>query len=177
MLKLEPGRLYHIYTRPNSTSITPNIFLKNYITTIEPIAETFAYCLLPDHIHFVVRPRTFDEQIAWWMQDGESMDAFDPKDVVAQFQKFHPNLCAIPIQAHLDCLHLIRYVHQNPVLHGVTDQFQVYKWSSYQTLKSERSTRLQRETVLQWFYTPEWFEEIHWVPVELDRIGYLIAED
>src|SRR4051812_26901115 len=60
---LEPGKFYHIYNRGNNKE---NLFReeRNYFYFLNlwskhifPIAETFAYCLLPNHFHFAVRIR------------------------------------------------------------------------------------------------------------------------
>lgn len=58
---------YHIYNRGNNRE---NIFqedrnywhfLKLYLHHIEPIAQTFAYCLLRNHFHLLVKIKTEDE--------------------------------------------------------------------------------------------------------------------
>ena len=60
-IPLHPGQYYHIYNRGNNRE---NVFreernypyfLKLYAKYIEPIAETYAYCLLRNHFHFLVR--------------------------------------------------------------------------------------------------------------------------
>ena len=73
--KLRYGQYYHIYNRGNNRE---NLFveqrnypyfLKQYTNHILPIAETCAYCLLPNHFHFAIRTRTEDEQEAYWRQE------------------------------------------------------------------------------------------------------------
>ncbi len=60
---LEPGKFYHIYNRGNNGE---NIFIAErnyayflnlYAKYIEPVAETYAYCLLRNHFHSFVRIR------------------------------------------------------------------------------------------------------------------------
>jgi putative transposase len=61
---LQPGQYYHIYNRGNNRE---NVFiekrnypyfLKLYARHIEPVADTYAYCLLRNHFHFLVRIKT-----------------------------------------------------------------------------------------------------------------------
>ncbi len=68
---LQHGKYYHIYDRGNNRA---NIFiekrnypyfLKLYAKHIEPIADTYAYCLLSNHFHFLVWIKTVEEQEAW----------------------------------------------------------------------------------------------------------------
>jgi putative transposase len=65
----EPERVYHIYTHANGSE---NLFreeenylyfLKKYAEQIYPIAETFAYCLMPNHLHLMIRIRKEEEII------------------------------------------------------------------------------------------------------------------
>ena len=62
-IPLEPGKFYHIYNRGNNGE---NIFIAErnyayflnlYAKHIEPVAETFGYCLLRNHFHVLARIR------------------------------------------------------------------------------------------------------------------------
>lgn len=61
---LEPDGTYHIYNRANGDDLlfrSDNnyfFFLKRYRNYITPIADTFCYCLMPNHFHLVVRIRS-----------------------------------------------------------------------------------------------------------------------
>ena len=52
---------YHIYNRANgneklfASDDNYIYFLKQYNYYISPIAKTFAYCLMPNHFHFLVQ--------------------------------------------------------------------------------------------------------------------------
>ncbi len=54
---LEPGRMYHIWTHANGNENlfreekNYTYFLERYNYHIEPVAETYAYCLMPNHLH------------------------------------------------------------------------------------------------------------------------------
>jgi len=63
MESLKPNTSYHIFNHANGFE---NIFredenyrfyLEKYTVFISPVAETYAYCLLPNHFHLVVRIR------------------------------------------------------------------------------------------------------------------------
>jgi len=58
---LRRGAAYHIYNRGNNHE---NLFVQErnyayflnlYVRHVEPIAETFAYCLMKNHFHLLVR--------------------------------------------------------------------------------------------------------------------------
>ncbi|WP_205945115.1 hypothetical protein [Pedobacter psychrodurus] len=46
---------------------------------------------------------------------------------------------------------LIIYIHANTLKHNIYTEFQNYKWSSFQTILSEKKTILKREEVLDFF--------------------------
>lgn len=58
---LEPENTYHIYNRANGneqlflSDDNYRYFLKKYNEYISPIVDTFCYCLMPNHFHFLVR--------------------------------------------------------------------------------------------------------------------------
>ena len=64
---IEHGKYYHIYNRGNNGIDvfleTENYyhFLRLYAKYIEPIADTFAWCLLKNHFHFLVRIKELSE--------------------------------------------------------------------------------------------------------------------
>lgn len=63
MESLQPDSCYHIFNHANGFEnifkIEANFlyFLEKYRLYISPIAETYAYCLMPNHFHLVVRMR------------------------------------------------------------------------------------------------------------------------
>lgn len=76
------GQYYHIYNRGNNgenlfvQERNYPYFLRLYTKYILPVAETFAYCLMPNHFHFLVRTRTEDEQKEY-LQIGSGQDGSD----------------------------------------------------------------------------------------------------
>src|SRR5947207_891834 len=58
---LKPGFFYHLYNRANGNEklfyTTENFryFLQKYTHYIHPVADTFCYCLMPNHFHFIAR--------------------------------------------------------------------------------------------------------------------------
>ena len=60
-MHFETSNLYHIYNRGNNgidiffENENYNHFLRLYAKYIEPIAETYAWCLLKNHFHLLVR--------------------------------------------------------------------------------------------------------------------------
>ena len=58
---MEPGCYYHIYNHANGNedifleAENYRWFLHQYNIYVSPVAETCAYCLLPNHFHFLIK--------------------------------------------------------------------------------------------------------------------------
>jgi putative transposase len=66
--KLIPHQTYHVYNRAIGDELlfqsdeNYRFFLKQYRKYIFSVADTFAYCLMPNHFHFLLRVKG-DEQL------------------------------------------------------------------------------------------------------------------
>lgn len=83
-LPLLPGYCYHIYNRANSdhdvffNSDNFSYFLKQYARYLDRYLETFAYCLLPNHFHLLVRIRSTETILEAVQQEYEQ----PPKNLI-----------------------------------------------------------------------------------------------
>ena len=64
---LKPDETYHIFNRANGnekiflSSENYRFFLEKFKLHIQPIADTYCYCLLPNHFHFLIRIKSEEE--------------------------------------------------------------------------------------------------------------------
>ncbi len=62
-IPLEPERMYHIWTHANGSDDlfrcdeNYRYFLEKYTMHVYPVVETFAYCLMPNHLHLMIQVR------------------------------------------------------------------------------------------------------------------------
>jgi REP element-mobilizing transposase RayT len=63
----EERSVYHIYNRANGEanvfreSKNYDFFLQKYYKYVQPVAETYAFCLMPNHFHMMIRVRSVEE--------------------------------------------------------------------------------------------------------------------
>jgi putative transposase len=61
------GNVYHVFNRTNNkeklflNDDNRLFFLKQYAKYISPIADTFCWCLLPNHFHFLIRIKSTEQ--------------------------------------------------------------------------------------------------------------------
>jgi hypothetical protein len=145
-------------------------FFTHYTKYLDPVTTLCAWCLLPNHWHLMVRVHGVGEESA----ENPLSATFRLEQLAARYAV---PVLRIPVRTPRDYPHLVRHIHQNPTLHGHSDNFRTWRWSSYATLLSGQPTRLARETVHEWFFGVERFEDLHWERQDESRIGYLIRED
>lgn len=91
---LEPMCVYHIYNRGiNGENIFKEernykYFLQKYAQYIEPIADTFAYCLLKNHFHLTIRTKSEVEIIDFYVKRKAN------KNNVVKVQNLHNVECS-----------------------------------------------------------------------------------
>lgn len=65
-IKIEPGKFYHIWNRGNNrenlfySSRNYEYFIRLYAEYLDPVAETYAFCLLPNHFHLLIRTKSIE---------------------------------------------------------------------------------------------------------------------
>ncbi len=179
-LKLLHGQYYHIYNRGiNSCNLfyeaeNYEYFMQLYDKYISVYAETFAWVLMPNHFHFVVRIKEEPEVLAIKHEPltlkpphqhfSNLFNAYT-KAFNERFNR-HGSLFERPFKRKLVdneqyLKQLVLYVHHNPVHHGFCSHPLEYPWSSYLTCLSEKQTKLQREKVVGWFQDVDGFTKSH----------------
>ena len=191
-IPLEAGKYYHIFNRGIAgTDIFLEernyvYFLNLYVKHIEPVAETFAYCLLRNHFHLLVRIKTFEvSETSKVSQDATQ--AFSnffnsyAKGINKTYGRtgslFEHRFRRLEVTSEAYCLRLVHYIHFNPQKHGFVADFREYPHSSYHALLSDKPTKLQRALVLEWFGGQAAFDAVHTMLSDESEIRALIAED
>jgi len=199
-IPLENGKYYHIYNRGNNgidlfyETENYNHFLRLFEKYIDPIAETFAWCLMKNHFHILVYIKETNE-IDTTKLEYSSTDK--PKNISAskQFSNlfnaytlamnkrynrtgslFEKNFKRKVVSSENYFRKLIFYIHNNPVHHRFTEHIVEYPWTSYGTIISTKQTKLQRNRVIECFNDLENFKYFHSINQNLDEIEELIIE-
>ncbi len=137
-LRFVRGRYYHIYNRGAGRQ---SIFLnhENYIYVLRLLKEVaaeclvtvIAYCLLPNHYHWLLR------------QDGDTPAGKVPTRVFGSYSQafnlanhrtgalFEGRFKAIDVESDEYLHHLCRYIHANPVRHAIASDLELWPYSNY----------------------------------------------
>jgi hypothetical protein len=72
---------------------------------------------------------------------------------------------------------LIYYIHANPQLHGLTNDFREWKWNSYNKILTNKQSKLKKQEVLNWFGGIKSYVEFHSVNQQMISKKHFIFED
>jgi REP element-mobilizing transposase RayT len=197
-MPLQFGQYYHIYNRGNGgenifrETRNYGYFLGLYARHIEPLTETYAYCLLRNHFHLLVRIND-ERDLTGTLTRKPVRSLPQPSQAFSNFfnaytkainktygrtgNLFQRPFGRILVSTDQYFTRLIHYIHFNPQKHGFVADFREYPYSSYQTMLSAKPTRLKRETVLGWFNGAAAFETVHRAAADEKRIAALIGDD
>ena len=194
------GKYYHIYNRGNNgidvflESENYYHFLRLYAKYIEPVAETYAWCLLKNHFHLLVRIKDKEEIIENDLTYStiEKPKIIDPSRQFSHLfnaytqainkrhsrtgSSFETTFERKLVSSEKYFQQLIYYVHNNPVHHGFVKQMSLYPWSSYETVISEKPTKLRRKEVVEIFGDRDNFIFYHNQQQNLNQITNLTIE-
>lgn len=179
------GNYYHIYNRGNNSSAIffeyENYyhFLRLYAKYIEPIAETYAWCLLKNHFHLLVRIKDKNEIV----ESELTYNTTEKPKVIEPYRQFshlfnaytqsinkrqnrtgslfETNFERKLVTSEKYFQQLIFYIHNNPVHHGLVKQMSLYPWSSYESIVSDKPTMIKRKEVIELFDNKENFIFYH----------------
>lgn len=157
MANKEEGNYYHLYNRGNNKeniffeAENYSYFLKQFKHFLLPHIDVFAYCLMPNHFHFFIRINdltAFEKGIKnFFISYSKSINKKYNR-VGALFQGRY-KLSEITSDSYFT--RIITYIHQNPLVAGLVKALEDYKYSSYFAYLSNKSSRLRRQEVLDWF--------------------------
>jgi REP element-mobilizing transposase RayT len=158
-----PGGYYHFYNRgahrlslfreaDNYVFVLRKV--KHYCTTLN--LAPIAYCLMPNHYHYLIR------------QDGNESAGLLPQRVFNSYSKaynrryehsgtlFEGNYKVVSVEEESYLLHLCRYIHANPVIHGLVEEVDDWPYSNYREWVGDRvGSLVDRKFVQAHFPSPQ----------------------
>jgi len=187
---LVSGGYYHLYNRGNNRenifheARNYDYFLRLYAKHIFPVADTYAYCLLKNHFHFLIRIK--EDLSGLKNLRGVSKPFSNFFNAYARaFNRAYGRTGAlfqrpfgrVPVTTDVHFIRLVTYIHQNPQKHGFVSDFREWPYSSYHAHLSDKATRLQRDDVLAWFNGRQQLEAAHQFIVAEQEVVALAPDD
>jgi len=195
---LQSGLYYHIFSRGINRE---NVFFEDrnyayflalYAKHVTPVADTYAYCLMRNHFHFLIRIKSLEDtpgvlETPGVLRASDASQHFSnclnayAKAINKAYNRtgslFQNRFGRIVVDSDAYFLTLIAYIHRNPEHHHFVDDFRTWPYSSYNALVSQKESRLSRDEVLGWFGCREALVAFHGKDFDVSPIAHLVADD
>jgi len=168
----QDGGYYHLFHRGNNKGkifFDTNdyfYFLKQFNNYLAPHIDVFSFCLMPNHFHFFIRINNslgFNQGIKNFLISYTKTINKKYGRVGALFQGTYK---LKEVKTNDYYTRIITYIHQNPLIAGLTKSMEDYRFSSYKGYLSNKSTHLKKEDVLEWFGGIDGFIEAHKIIID-----------
>jgi putative transposase len=177
--QLTPGGYYHICSHAVGSDClflsdgNYTYFIRRYQDFIPKVADTLAFCLMPNHVHLLVQ-----------IHDRIDIPAGSKYSTGDYISKQFANLFSSYAQAfnkqnrrkgtlfrdrftrqHIDSdehlTNAILYIHRNPVTHGFVTHISDWKYSSYNLVNLPSGSFIEKDKVISWFGNLDQFNKAH----------------
>jgi len=167
-MKLENNKYYHFYNRSNNQELLFHerdnyiYFLSKYRKYLDEYLITLAYCLMPNHFHFLIKVKTDSDIVQLKRNIGILLSSYSKainkaySRVGSLFQQHSKTKELIDDKT---ILNVINYIHQNPLRKALVNNLENWEFSSYRDYVNLRSgTLINKEFVLAHISTVKEFK-------------------
>ena len=204
-IPLQPGEFYHIFNRGyNLFHKNDNYKLRKSDEYVSKYIQLYAYCLIPNHFHLLVTKKEFETdtknalkfQNAMCFEINQFRAIGKPEDEISTVflplftsyvkainkqenrhgSRFENHFKRNVISDTSYLTNLVFYIHSNPQMLGICNDFRQYAWSSYDRILLVKPSKLKKEEVIGWFTVKSNCLSFHEQIVEFERIKELLIE-
>ena len=168
IMELAPNKYYHLYNRSNNQELLIKnrdnyiYFLSKYRKYLKEFLITLAYCLMPNHFHFLVQVRSDADITQLKKNFGLLLSSYTKAINKANSRVgslFQQHSKSKEINDDKTLLNVINYIHQNPLRKSLVKNIEDWEFSSYRDYADLRSgTLVTKEFVSTFFHSVEEFK-------------------
>ena len=183
------GHFYHIYNRANGSEKLFRekenclFFLRKWEKYILNHSQIWAYVLIPNHFHFLIRITSASEEPnlnSYLEQQFKRLFSSYTLAFNKRYERngslFQKSFKRVNVDSEIYLQHLIHYIHHNPIHHKLVDDYADWKFSSFSSILSTSASRIYRKGVLDLFRGKENFSKYHREMLDYKNISHLLAE-
>ncbi|HRY32515.1 MAG TPA: hypothetical protein P5531_06060 [Bacteroidales bacterium] len=187
-----PTFTYHVYNKAVGkenlfrSDSDYSWFLSRVKRSLLPYCDILAYCLIPNHFHFLIRVRCDKEIATNYMKICSEKHISVPESqgpvlIIRQslrglftaFAKYYNakynrkgklfefSYRRITVENESYFRNLLLYIHHNPIHHGLSNDIRDWKYSSFNAFISDKASLISRKFVLDWFEDQNEFLNFH----------------
>ena len=160
-------------------------FLERYAKYFEAYFDTYAYCLIPNHFHFLIRVKdesaidlTAENTIAAKkvLEGVESINYFLEHQLSRMLSGislkynlsnkrvgplFKQGTKRVELRTESRIVYQLCYTHHNPIHHGLVKKYEAWKYSSYRAYHSRKESKIEVDFMFEFLGGRDIFNELH----------------
>ena len=189
----EEGKIYHIYNKAANDIVLfqddadYNLFLSKFKDYLGTFLDVYAYCLIPNHFHFLVKIK-YQEEIKTHIKKSKTISSNKLLDGEIQYsnyltgifknffssysllyknkyhhsgQVFMKRFKRVAIESDSKLLYIFCYIHHNPIHHFLVKKYEDWKYSSYKAYLKNEPTSIAKQEFLKWLGGLDTFHQVH----------------
>lgn len=140
-------------------------------TVLDPskkIVEIIAYCIMPNHFHFLLKQLKENGIAEFVTKLSNSYAKYYNIKNGRKGPLFEGDFKSVHVETNEQLIHLSRYIHLNPLIGYVTNDLETFAWSSYREYVGIVQTNIcSKEIILQQFKSQDKYKQFI-----LDQVDY-----
>lgn len=182
---IEPGGVYHVFNRGiNHQNVffckeDYFFFIKTFKLYMSDVTHVYAYVLLPNHYHFLLKVKESLKPLEFSMQFRKFMLSYTNtinKRDLRSGALFLSMFKRLEVRSENYLIQLLCYIHLNPANHHITDHYQSYEFSSYKAYMSNKPTLIKKNEIFDLFGDKQNFIYYHGLKHDEDFLKDLSME-
>ncbi len=157
--------------------------MSKQIQSYPQIVEILSFCLIPNHVHFLLKGLTEKGAIQFMSNFQNSYAKYFNLRTNRSGTLFQAMFKAVRIETDEQLIHVSRYIHLNPVTAYIVnniEDLENYPWSSYQDYLNSVPCFISKQLILSFFKDISTFKKFTADQVDyqrkIDEIKHLILE-
>lgn len=181
VVKFEPNNFYHIVNHAIANEnlfleeTNYNFFLKKYLKYLPLVSSTYAYCLMLNHIHFLIKTHSEKDLLVnkKFKGDFHKLIANEISNTLNSYAKAYNKVYKrrgslwvgstkrflIKNEKHLKTV--IKYIHLNPVNHNFCSHPDDWEFSSFKTIIQDSRSFIKKDEIIGLFDGKDGFIQYH----------------
>jgi len=181
-MELLQNNFYHLFNRSNNKEIVFKsrenflYFLSKYHKYLSEFVETLAYCLMPDHFHFLIYIKA--KNIEQFKKNIGTLLSSYTKAINKAYSRtgslFQQHTKTKLLLNEKNILTVLAYIHQNPVRKGLVKRIEEWEFSSYRGYVGMTNNALiEKSFALSKFKTIDEFK--FFSRTKIDKIDFMLS--
>jgi REP element-mobilizing transposase RayT len=155
---LVSNTFYHVYNRANENlklfydEDDYKKFLRTFNKYLNGSVDFYAYCLIPNHFHFLIKTKQEEKNYSKVFSDFfNSYSRYLQVKHDLKGNIFNRPFKRLPISDYNYFIQAVYYIHSNPTHHNLSQDFKEYNWSSYKLILVPNNSNLKKKELLEIF--------------------------